>query len=166
VQTFAVPSTTNFEYVANTLDAHCGTLDCHGASGRNFRMYGYSGRRLDPKDVSGGLATTPREVGADYCSLTSLEPEILAAVVAEGGARPERLTFIRKARGAESHTGGTVFPAGSDGDKCLTLWLAGKGESASCDNSLSDFDRPPAPAPPVNGVAVDVSACNRPTEER
>lgn len=162
--TFAAPSPANFDSVARTLDAHCGTLDCHGSPARNFRMYGYSGRRLDRGDVPGGAPTTPKESGADYCSAISLEPEILARVTAEGGARPERLTLIRKARGTEDHVGKVVFPEGSEGDLCLTDWIHGAAQPAHCNNSLNHFDRPP-PARIPSGE-VDLSVCNRALEDQ
>lgn len=164
-ETFAAPSPANFDSVARTLDAHCGTMDCHGSPARNFRMYGYSGRRLDRLDVPGGAPTTPKESGADYCSAIALEPEILAQVTAEGGARPERLTLVRKARGSESHVGNVVFPEGSEGDLCILDWLRGAAQPAHCNNSLTaDFDRPPPV--PVHVGDVDVSVCNRAVEDQ
>lgn len=153
-----LPSPANFDSVAVTLDAHCGSLDCHGQPGRNFRLYGYSGLRLDPKDVPGGLPTTPRESGVDYCSAAGLEPELTAQVVADRGARPERLTLIRKARGTEAHKGGTVFPKGSLGDQCLIAWLSGEAQPFLCNNSLTD-DPAHRPLPPTKTGDVDLSAC-------
>lgn len=157
LSTYEVPSSLHFDAVARTLDAHCGTLDCHGQTGRNLRLFGYSGLRLDPGDVSGIGATTAREAGADYCSATALEPEILDRVVTEGGEHPERLTLIRKARGTERHLGETVFPEGSAGDLCLVTWLSGRSDelAAPCDASLSDLRDPPPPT----GDVVDLSGC-------
>jgi hypothetical protein len=166
-----LPSPVDFDSVAVTLDSHCGSLDCHGKPGRNFRLYGYSGRRLDPKDVPGGLPTTPKESGVDYCSATGLEPELMAEVLAAHGTRPERLTLIRKARGSEAHVGGTVFEKGSDGDQCLVAWVSGKlvsedGEAQTflCNNSLSNdpANRPPSPSNPGD---VALSACDSATEQ-
>jgi hypothetical protein len=156
--TFEVPSSRRFDVVARTLDAHCGTLDCHGASSRNFRLFGFSGRRLDPTHVSGVGATTALEAGVDYCSLTAIEPEVLARVVVEGGVEPERLTFLRKARGSEEHVGETVFAEGSAGDECLVTWISGRSDdlAAPCEASLGDLRDPP---PPTDGT-VDLSACN------
>jgi hypothetical protein len=153
-----LPSPENFDSVAVTLEAHCGSLDCHGQPGRNFRLYGYSGRRLDPKDVPGGLPTTPKESGVDYCSAAELEPELTAQVLAEHGARPERLTLVRKARGSERHVGGSVFPKDSLGDQCLVAWLSGGAQPFLCNNSLTDD--PAHRPPPAKQGAVDLSACN------
>jgi hypothetical protein len=138
LHTVIVPSDTDFGVVAETLDQHCGSLDCHGSAGRHLRLQGQFGRRLDPTDVPGGRETTPDEVTADYQSVCGLEPELLARVLAEGGAHPERLTIVRKAREMEKHTGGKVFPEGSQGDLCLLSFLAGAVDVASCNNSLGD----------------------------
>ncbi|HEX7669307.1 MAG TPA: hypothetical protein VF395_06990 [Polyangiaceae bacterium] len=170
--TLPVPGPAAFDSVAVTLDSHCGSLDCHGKPGRNFRLYGYSGRRLDPRDVPGGAATTPRESGVDYCSAIGLEPELLAQVLADHGARPERLSFIRKARGSEKHVGGTVFDAGSDGDSCLVAWVSGKladdgsGNSQTylCSNSLPTDPANKPPSPSVAGL-VNLSGCGSATAQ-
>jgi hypothetical protein len=169
--TLPMPSPVDFDSVAVTLDSHCGSLDCHGKPGRNFRLYGYSGRRLDPKDVPGGLPTTPEESGVDYCSATGLEPELMGEVLAAHGARPERLTLIRKARGSEAHVGGTVFEKGSVGDQCLVAWVSGRlvsedggAQTFLCNNSLPDdpANRPPSPRVPGR---VHLSACGASTEQ-
>ena len=94
--TLPVPSSVDFDAVAVTLDSHCGSLDCHGKPGRNFRLYGYSGRRLDPKDVPGGLPTTPEgdderaeesEVPGHGCSVEEPQAEVstLPALPGDGG---------------------------------------------------------------------------------
>jgi hypothetical protein len=76
--------------------------------------------------------TTADEVEQDYLSAVGLEPEAMSAVVADGGAHPERLSLIRKARGTEHHKGGTPIRAGDDADKCLTSWLASQTDRAAC----------------------------------
>ena len=58
------PSETSFPSVATFLERRCGTLDCHGQVGRNLRLYGFDGLRLDPTDVPGGRATTADEIQA------------------------------------------------------------------------------------------------------
>ena len=130
-----VPSDANFHVVAEVLDYSCGSLDCHGAPGRNFRLYRTFGRRLARTDVPCGAMTTAAEVEADYQSAVGLEPEVMAEVV-ESEADPGRLTLVRKARGAESHKGGTVFPEGSFGDLCLVSWVKGAVDGPSCNNTF------------------------------
>ena len=146
------PTSENFGKVAQTLDYFCGNLACHGSTFRNLRLYGDQGRRLDAKDIPCGVPTTPDEVQADYRALVSLEPEIMAAVVASDGTHPERLTLVRKARGLEKHTGGTVFRDGTDQTACVASCKADRGCSAACygDRCLVSW---------IAG-AVDVSACS------
>ena len=129
-----VPDLASFPAVGDLLVKRCGTLDCHGQVGRNLRIYGSLGLRLAPTDkpVSKGQ-TSPDEYDQDFDSVVGLEPEIMTSVVSEGGADPERLTFIRKARGTEAHKGGTLWDAGSPQDECVTSWLAGHTDVAGCE---------------------------------
>lgn len=142
--TYQVPSEVGFDQVAVPLVFFCGSLDCHGAVPRNFRLFGSPGRRLDLKDVPCGAATTGDEIHTDYQSVINLEPEVMTAVVLDRGKNPERLTIVRKARGAEKHTGGVVFAPGSDGDLCLTGWIAGEATDAgvACRNAIPQNPRP------------------------
>jgi hypothetical protein len=132
-----------FDIVGDYLDNRCGSLDCHGQPGRNLRIWGCSGMRLDPPDipVCGGLlpgevSTTAAEYQATYRSLVGLEPTVMSTVVAGGGAHPELLTFVRKARGLEAHKGGTLITPGDPQDICITSWLAGKTDVMACANAL------------------------------
>lgn len=117
-----------FKPVADYLENRCGTLDCHGQPGRNFRIWGCSGLRLDPTlspaSCAGPGRTSEAEYEATYRSLVGLEPQVMstvyagcAAAVADGGpeyppgssCHPELLTFIEKARGLEAHKGGQLI---------------------------------------------------------
>ena len=126
----------NFKPVGQFLDHRCGTLDCHGQIGRNLRIYGKEGLRLNPMDQPYGSLTTSDELDADFRSAVALEPEIMAEVVAEGGVGPERLTLIRKPRATEHHKGGQVIAIGDDQDNCLTSWLAGMVDTMACAKAL------------------------------
>jgi hypothetical protein len=61
------PSDSEQEFgpVADYLEHRCGSLDCHGQVGRNLRIWGCEGMRLDPTDIPscnrliGGRPTTP-----------------------------------------------------------------------------------------------------------
>jgi hypothetical protein len=130
------PMSTDFPALADAVDLHCGSLDCHGKVGRNLRLYGRWGLRLSPADVPGCGTATTDENAEDYWSLVGLEPELTAAVFGDHGANPQRLTLIRKARGTEAHKGGTVFPEGSPGDVCLTSFVAGSLDAGSCRSLL------------------------------
>ena len=133
-----VPDRATFPMVSDLLDHRCGTLDCHGVTYRNLRIYGREGLRLAPTDrpTSKPNTTTAAEYEATYESLVSLEPELMTALVAEGGARPERLTFVRKARGIEDHKGLGIWNEGGPEDLCVTTWLAGKIDTAACQKAL------------------------------
>jgi hypothetical protein len=122
----------SFGPLGNYLDHRCGTLDCHGQPGRNLRIWGCEGMRLDAgmipvcnKTVPGGGPTTVAEHQATYRSLVGLEPQVMTEVyagcygqLAEAGVadypppsmcHPELLTFVQKARGAEAHKGGQLI---------------------------------------------------------
>jgi hypothetical protein len=132
-----VPDQASFPEVAQLLVHHCGTLDCHGTRYRNLRVYGNEGLRWAATDRPlSPPCTTPDEIAQDYDSVVGLEPEAMAAVVADGGAHPERLSLVRKARGLEHHKGGTLIHAGDDSDLCLASWLAGETRSDVCLRAL------------------------------
>ena len=131
------PSAASFPAVATFLEHRCGTLDCHGQIGRNLRLYGYDGLRLAAADLPGGAPTTADEIAVDYQSVIGLEPEILATVVEQGGAQPERLTLVRKGRGSEHHKGGALIMVGDAQDRCLTSWLAGTVDDVACADALT-----------------------------
>jgi hypothetical protein len=148
--------TAAFKPVALFLDHRCGTLDCHGQVGRNLRLYGKEGLRLDPPSCTatgmGGLPSTCNvpgikpmtadELEADYRSAVTLEPEIMTEVVTQGGAQPDRLTLVRKPRAEEHHKGGQVITVGDDQDVCLTSWLAGAVDTTACANAADPTKYP------------------------
>ncbi len=135
----APPGPAAFNAVGDYFAIRCGSLDCHGQTGRNMRIWGEWGMRLDPKDISGGtfllagqVPTTDAEYEATYRSVVGLEPTVMSTVVAGHGAHPELLTFVRKARGLEAHKGGTLITPGDDQDICITSWLASNVNTMEC----------------------------------
>jgi hypothetical protein len=142
-----------FGPVGAFLGHRCGSLDCHGRPERNLRIYGCEGMRLLDTDApicgpaKGGRRTTPEEHQATYRSLVGLEPAVMSAVVEDHGRDPELLTFIRKARGVESHKGGALVVPGDDQDICLTSWLAGQTNLTACNAAFVQPKFPPVPAP-------------------
>lgn len=96
-----------FGPVGDFLTWRCGSLDCHGTVGRNFRVWGCDGMRLQPGDIPecikrlNGRPTTADEYQETYRSLVALEPAVMSFVVDDGAKHPELLTFIRKSRGEE-----------------------------------------------------------------
>jgi hypothetical protein len=134
----ALPDRANFPPVAQLLDVRCGSLDCHGTTARNLRLYGSAGLRWSPNDRPFvPLCDTPAEIDQDYESVVGLEPEAMSAVVAGGGADPDQLTMVRKARGVESHKGGQIWSQGDDSDTCLISWLSGHANADSCTRGLA-----------------------------
>ena len=131
--TITEPDRASFPPVGDLLEKRCGTLDCHGSAFRNLRIYGSFGLRYAPTDrpLSKGQ-TTAAEYDQSFRSIVALEPEIMNAVVTEGGANPDRLTFVRKARGSEHHKGGSLMQAGDPADLCILSWLAGHTDGAGC----------------------------------
>lgn len=122
----------SFGPLGNYLDHRCGSLDCHGQPGRNLRIWGCEGMRLDAGmvpvcnlTVPGGGRTTVAEHQATYRSLVGLEPQVITEVyngcngqVDDAGValyppgsscHPELLTFVQKARGVEAHKGGQLI---------------------------------------------------------
>ena len=130
------PNRAQFTSVAPMLVRRCGSIDCHGSRFRNLRVYGYGGQRRD-----GGLRpdepakVTDDEADATYESIVGLEPEIMRAVVQSGGAGPERLSFVRKARGDEDHKGDRRVARGDDSDRCILTWLANAVDVDACARS-------------------------------
>jgi hypothetical protein len=135
------PPRPGFEAVADALQPTCGTLDCHGRSARNLRLYGGRGLRLDSDDNAAERPTTRAEYDATYWSIVGLEPEVLTAVVSDGGDRPERLSLVRKGRGLDHHKGGQLSKPDDGYDRCLRSWLAGTIDESTC-RGVADALRP------------------------
>ena len=131
------PDRASFAPVAAFVGHRCGSLDCHGSRYRNLRIWGHDGMRLAVGDTPGGAVTTADELDATYQSIVELEPEAMSAVVADHGASPERLTLVRKARGVEKHTGGSILVPGDPRDACIVSWLSGSTDAPACGQALS-----------------------------
>jgi hypothetical protein len=134
------PDRAQFPPVGQLLDHRCGSLDCHGQRTRNLQVFGCEGLRLGDASPgcrnASGTDTSDEEYDATYRSLVALEPVVMTTVVQGGGASPELLTFVRKARGTEAHKGGTLITPGDDQDQCITSWLANKTDQEACKRAL------------------------------
>jgi hypothetical protein len=135
------PPRAGFAAVADALQPSCGTLDCHGQIGRNLRLFGARGMRLDPRDTSAEGTTKPAEYEATYWSMVGLEPEEMSGVVRDRGAGSDRLALIRKARGVDLHKGGVRMKLNDDLDRCLLSWLAGSISQPACEAAVHVLDR-------------------------
>ncbi len=138
----AAPRGEEFRPVAQVVVDRCGSLDCHGSKYRNMRLFGFGSARLDPAHRPDAPETTLDESELVYEAIVALEPDILRQVVAEGGERPERLTFVRKGRGAEAHKGGPRIVAGDPADACLRSWLAGAVDADVCRSAVPRLAEP------------------------
>jgi hypothetical protein len=142
----AVPARNVFPQVADAMQQHCGTLDCHGQAGRNMRLYGQFGLRLDPKGDPLGQVTSNAEYDACYASIAALEPEAMSQVV-QRMAPPDTLAMVRKPRGIEEHKGGQVVVQGDALDSCMVGWLVGEFDASPC-NTVVQTPRPEPDAGP------------------
>jgi hypothetical protein len=128
-----LPDTATFPYVGELLEHRCGTLDCHGSLYRNLRVYGDEGLRYSSADrPCVPKETTPAEFSQDYASVVGLEPEVMNQVMSDHGADPERLDLLAKPLGLDAHQGGILIMEGDDQYDCITSWLAGRTNKASC----------------------------------
>jgi len=139
---FTGPPRASFPPVSDALAARCGSVDCHGVAARNLRVYGANGLRIN--GVTGQGATTQEEYDATYTSVVSIDPEVLAIVLQEGGFAAERWIVISKGGGHEAHKGGTAMPLGSVSDRCVRSWVRGAVDQAAC-LEASEFLAPEAP---------------------
>jgi hypothetical protein len=136
------PDQATFKPVADMLIHRCASLDCHGQPGRNLKLYGVIGLRLqagDTPSLPGPLGwASADEYAADYRSVVGLEPEVMTQVIDDGGKNPERLSLVAKPRNLQVHKGGTLMVPGDIQDKCLLSWLTPGGtvDTASCQASL------------------------------
>jgi len=142
----SVPSRADFPPVADAMQLSCGTLDCHGQVGRNLRLYGRYGLRLDPTYDPLTQQTSDAEYDASYASVVGLEPEAMSSVV-QHHSGPDALAMVRKSRGTELHKGGQLVNPGDPLDSCMVGWLVGAPDATACNT----FVNAPRPEPPKRG---------------
>ena len=154
----ALPDYATFAAVSPALEAHCGSLDCHGQQRRNFRLYGWNGIRLpseetppdtlppgtvqQPDLVPGFGQTTEEELWENYISSVLLEPE-KTSIVLYRGVGVEELLLVSKGRGREHHKGEVAMVAGDPTDRCVVSWLLGAVDTVACTESLATASVPP-----------------------
>jgi hypothetical protein len=127
----AVPPRTGFEVVADAMQLHCGTLDCHGQVGQDMRLYGQYGLRLIATFDPLTEPTDPTEYDATYQAIVGLEPEAMSRVV-QNRAPADSLSLIRKPSGIEGHQGGELFLPGDPLDRCILGWVTGTIDFTAC----------------------------------
>lgn len=136
----SVPPRSAFPPVADAIQLHCGTLDCHGQIGRNMRLFGQYGLRLNSTDDPLGQPTSDAEYEASYASVVGLEPEAMSKVVQQQ-ALPNTLAMIRKPLGIEKHKGNQLMVDGDPLDRCMIGWLVGTPDENAC-TTVSQAQRP------------------------
>lgn len=105
----------------------CGSLDCHGDSGRPLRIYAEDGLRLR----------------ADLREADITEEEIRRNVEAFAGVSPEAATpdehlallkGLAVSAGGYAHLGGDVWAStGDPGYRCIRLWLEGRADETEAE---------------------------------
>lgn len=116
------------------LENQCGTLDCHGQTGRPLRLYSVDGLRA-PNDaglLTGVGAETSAELYSNYLATISIQPEEMDRVVS-GQDPPTALLLVTKPMGLERHKGGTRILIGDPMYRCLTSWLLAPSGQATFD---------------------------------
>lgn len=131
----------SFDKPGRVLVLRCGSLDCHGSTYRNYRLFGYGGQRLDPSHRPDAPDTTAAELALGYDATVGIEPERTRAI-ASHAEPPESSTFLRKARGTEHHKGGVRFVAGTPPDTCVRSWMLGAVDDAACTDALATLNAP------------------------
>jgi len=137
-----LPNRATFVKPSQVLANRCGSLDCHGSTYRNYRLFGYGGARLDPTiRPDTRIATTADENTFNYDATVAIEPERTVAI-AQGREPVETSTLIRKGRGSEGHKGGFRLQAGTAPDSCVVGWLTGKPNEPACDSAIEELEIP------------------------
>jgi len=121
------------------LEKRCGTLDCHGQTGRPFRLFSSGGLRLlnDAGLTSGAGTDTAQEIYANYQALVGLQPEETSRVV-NNEDPPSSLLVVAKPLGLQTHKGGQALAPNDSGDLCLEGWLMNKVDMAACNDAAQE----------------------------
>jgi hypothetical protein len=101
----------------------CGSLDCHGDSGRPLRLYARYGRRADAALRDSEL--TAAELADNVAAFAGLpDDRLLGKPLAVDG-------------GGMHHEGGDLWPDRDAPEyRCLEAWLTGGADPASCAAAL------------------------------
>lgn len=146
----ALPDSNSFitNDVSLFMERRCGSLDCHGKTGRPMRLYSVWGLRLDQgangaRDTS---ATTDKERLENYRAVIGLEPERLEALFnTPKGVAPnfDNYQLLLKPLDIEGggirHKGGPVLrqTTSDDGWVCLSGWVTNSADKVACDNAAN-----------------------------
>jgi hypothetical protein len=129
---YTFPSSMGFDLVSPVLEIRCGTLDCHGSIYRNMRIFGHYGARLSSSDSTGNQLTSDAEIQRNYESVTAIDPENLATIVAKHGQGFDNWMVVLKGENAVEHKGGARMKKGDDTYNCLLSWVNGAVDMNAC----------------------------------
>jgi hypothetical protein len=158
--TFTTPDSAAFKLVSPSLELRCGTLDCHGSTYRNMRLFGHYGARLDPKLTTGKEDTTDAEIESNFTSVVSIDSENFAAIVAKHGQGFDQWMVVLKGENAVHHKGEQRMKKGDFTYNCLLSWITGNVDMNACSmasmvaapsasaSAATPDGTPPASAPP------------------
>ncbi len=162
----ALPEFESFDMASQALEMHCGSIDCHGAQRRNFRLYGWYGIRLEPiaeapatPSVVPSAAPAPAPVPSAPATLE--QPEFVpgfsqtteqerwlnyvsavllepeaTSVVRWEGRGAEKLLLVSKGRGREHHKGSVAMEPDGPVDRCVISWFVGAIDEAACTSAM------------------------------
>ena len=146
----ALPDSASFitNDVSLFMERRCGSLDCHGQTGRPMRLYSVWGLRLD-EGTNGARdtnATTDKERMQNYSAVVGLEPERLQEIFnTPAGVAPNfddyqlLLKPLDIVGGVVRHKGGPVLrqTTSDDGWVCLSGWVTNNVDKIACDNAAN-----------------------------
>ena len=123
--------------VGLVFEKRCGSLDCHGSSARNMRIYSSDGLRLanEAGIATGTSDTTADERLANYQSILGVEPRATTSVL--NGGDPYTMLVVKKPLLIESHKGGQVIRRGDDAETCIVSWLTAEAEAGTPTNATA-----------------------------
>ena len=130
------------ELVQPYVGVRCGSLDCHGDSGRPLRIYAQDGLRL--RDDLRETDITVEEIARNVEAFAGVSPDIAAP--------DEHLALLKglaTSAGGIAHEGDDIWQTtGETGYQCILAWLAGNSQDqAARDACIAAFDEvAPVPA--------------------
>ena len=109
----------------------CGSLDCHGVSGRGLRLYAEHGLRLRA-DLRGEVITA-EEIRHNVAAFAGASPDI--------ERQSDHIALVKGlavAAGGFAHVGGDIWSStGEDGYQCILAWLESRTDETFGQNACA-----------------------------
>ena len=120
------------QFVQPYVGLRCGSLDCHGESGRALRLYAEDGLRL--RGDLRGEPIAEDEIDHNIASFAGVSPD--SSPAAEHLALTKGLAV---AAGGFAHVGGDIWTATDDpGYQCLVAWLSNAPLDATAQQACTE----------------------------